>query len=408
MNFIHIINLIYTNRLATPTETSAFKGRKCEGKLMWTYRNPVNTNFGCGQFSKLPEFIAGRRYALVTYPDAPVKELAGKLEAMAGPPVFAINDVSPNPDYELLQAQSARFSEAGEDIEVVVALGGGSVIDSAKVFAAAGDDWDRVAHFLETKVGADSLSFLPIIAVPTTAGTGSEVTCWATLWDETLNKKYSLAHPRLYPETALVDPTLMLGKPHGLTLATGLDSLSHSLESIWNVNANPISARLAVAASKLILAVLPELLRDLDNLDLRSAMAEASLLAGLAFSNTKTAIAHNISYPITLRWGVQHGIACSFTLPTVLRSVAGINGFRGSALREIFGNDLSVGADQLTRFLEDLGVGTRFGDHGVPPDKCTEIIDEAFAGDRGRNFVGSKESFMATVEKHNVIRLTAA
>lgn len=374
---------------------------------MWTYSNPVRTIFGPEGFLELPALIAGRSYALITYPDAPFEALAGRLEALAGTPALTINDVSPNPDYELLRIQSARFPRAGAVIEVIVALGGGSVIDSAKVFAAAGGDFDRVARFLETNEGADSLSFLPIIAVPTTAGTGSEVTCWATVWDEILGKKYSLAHPRLYPETALIDPALMLGKPHGLTLATGLDSLSHSLESIWNVNANPVSARHAVAASKLILATLPELLGDLDNLDLRSAMAEASLLAGLAFSNTKTAIAHNISYPITLRWGVQHGIACSFTLPTVLRSVAGIGGFRESALREIFGDDLSAGADQLTRFLEDLGVGTRFGDHGVPSGKCTKIIDEAFAGERGRNFAGSKDNYLAVAEKQNAFAFTA-
>ena len=375
---------------------------------MWTYGNPVNTVFGREQFSKLPELIGSRRYALVTYPDAPFEELADKLTALAGAPTLTINDVSPNPDYELLRTQSARFAERGAEIEVVVALGGGSVIDSAKVFAAAGGNFDRVARFLENKDGADALSFLPIIAVPTTAGTGSEVTCWATVWNEAQGKKYSLAHPRLYPETALLDPVLMLGKPHGLTLATGLDSLSHSLESIWNVNANPVSARHAVAASKLILKTLPDLLRDLGNLELRRTMAEASLFAGLAFSNTKTAIAHNISYPITLGWGVQHGIACSFTLPTVLRSVAGLDGFRGAALREIFGNDLEAGADLLADFLRDLGVGTRFADYGISPDKSRVIIDDAFAGERGKNFVGSKETFIAVAQQQDVMGLTAA
>jgi alcohol dehydrogenase class IV len=106
----------------------------------------------------------------------------------------------------------------------------------------------------------------------------------------------------------------MLSKPHSLTLATGLDALSHSIESIWNINANPVSARHAVAAARAILADLPNLLRDLTNLKLRHGIAEASLNAGLAFSNTTTAIAHNLSYPITLGWGVQHGIAYFFIL----------------------------------------------------------------------------------------------
>ncbi len=374
---------------------------------MWNYQNPVKVIFGDGQFRSLADLIGGRRYALVTYPDSPFPELANTLASQAGAPVLTIEDVAPNPDYELLRRQSAKFAGLDE-IEVIVALGGGSVIDSAKVFAAAGGSFDRVATFLETKEGADAFSFLPIIAVPTTAGTGSEVTCWATVWNEAQGKKYSLAHPRLYPETAFVDPELMLGKPYGLTMATGLDALSHSLESIWNVNANPVSARHAVAAARLIIDALPKLLRDLGNANLRRDMAEASLCAGLAFSNTKTAIAHNLSYPITLGWGVQHGIACSFTLPTVLSSVIGMGGFREAALKEIFGDDLEAGSVELTRFLNRLDVGTRFADHGVPAEKCVAIVDEAFAGERGKNFVGSKENFLAAATRQDVIKLSAA
>ncbi|WP_372579261.1 iron-containing alcohol dehydrogenase PsrA [Ruegeria hyattellae] len=375
---------------------------------MWTYSNPVDVIFGAGEVRKLADLIAGRRFALVTYPEPFFAELGQQLKASAGAPVLTINDVAPNPDYELLREQSARFADEGGEIGVVVALGGGSVIDSAKVFAAANGNFDNVARYLETKTGEEALAFLPIIAVPTTAGTGSEVTCWATVWNEAQGKKYSLAHPRLYPETALVDPELMLKKPTGLTMATGLDALSHSIESIWNVNANPVSARHAVAAAKLIIQALPKVMRDTGNLQLRSDMAEASLCAGLAFSNTKTAIAHNLSYPITLGWGVQHGIACSFTLPTVLRSVIGIGGFREAALQDIFGADLNAGADRLTKFLNDLGVGTRFADHEIPHQYCADIIDEAFAGERGKNFVGTKENFIEAAQQQDVISLSAA
>ena len=229
------------------------------------------------------------------------------------------------------------------------------------------------------------------------------MTSFATVWDEERGRKFSLAHESLYPEVAVVDPKLMLGKPYGLTLATGLDALSHSVESIWNVNANPVSARHAVAAAKAILADLANLLSDLGNLELRSRIAEASLNAGLAFSNTKTAIAHNLSYPITLGWGVQHGIACSFTLPTILRSVAGVGGFRETALKQVFGEDLGRGADDLTNFLKSLGVGHRFADHGVPDDACTKIIDEAFAGERGKNFIGSKARFLKAANQSGVL-----
>jgi alcohol dehydrogenase len=375
---------------------------------MWTYQNPVKIVFGSGQFSALPDMIARRSYALVTYPDSPFGDLTAQLSEKAGQPKLIINDIAPNPDIRLLADQSARFADLAKMPDVIVALGGGSVIDSAKVFAAAEGDFSKVLQFLETKTGEESLSSVQLIAVPTTAGTGSEVTCWATVWDAENSRKFSLAQEALYPEVALVDPALMLGKPYGLTLATALDALSHSIESIWNVNANPVSARHAVAAARAILSDLPKLLIDLGNLELRSSVAEASLNAGLAFSNTKTAIAHNISYPITLKWGVQHGIACSFTLPTVLQSVIGTGGFREASLKEIFGQDLDKGADDLTAFLGQLGVSHRFADHKIPAESFRPIIDEAFAGERGKNFIGSKESFLEAADKRGVIQTIPA
>ena len=145
------------------------------------------------------------------------------------------------------------------------------------------------------------------------------MTSWATVWDAANGQKYSLAHRDLYPEIAIVDPQLALGAPRALTLATGLDALSHALESIWNVSANPVSANFAVEAARDVIETLPLLLDDLSNLELRSRQARAALMAGFAFSNTKTALAHNISYDITLKRGTPHGIACSFCLPAVMR-----------------------------------------------------------------------------------------
>ena len=373
---------------------------------MWSYNNPVRIIFGVDQFASIASLIDGRTYALVTYPEAPFQALTERVANGAGKPLIVVKDIAPNPDCRLLAEQSARFASLTSVPEVIVAIGGGSVIDSAKVFAAAAGNFSRVQRYIETGDGGSTLSAIPVIAVPTTAGTGSEVTSFATVWDEERGRKFSLARKNLYPEVALVDPTLTLSKPHSLTLATGLDALSHSIESIWNINANPMSARHAVAAARAILADLPNLLHDLTNLKLRHRIAEASLNAGLAFSNTKTAIAHSLSYPITLGWGVQHGIACSFILPTVLRSVVGIGGFREAALKQVFGEDLDKGASDLTEFLASLGVGHRFADHGIPDIDCNHIINEAFTGERGKNFIGSQESFLKAATQSGVLKLS--
>lgn len=373
--------------------------------MAWKYTNPVHIEFGIDSFEKLPSLIGKRPYALVTYGEPFFGELQRRLEAAAGTPVLAVCDVAPNPDYQLLSEQTARFVGLPTQPEVIVALGGGSVIDTAKVLAAAAGDFEIVRSFLETQEGAERLSRIPIIAVPTTAGTGSEVTCWGTVWDEANGKKYSLAIPSLYPTHAVVDPRLMLGKPQLLTVSTGLDALSHALESLWNVNNNPVSANHAITAARSILDVLPKLARDLGNLELRSRMALAALFAGLAFSNTKTAVAHSLSYPITLRQGVQHGIACSFSLPMVLRSVQGVGGLCEESLKQIFGEDLAKGADDLEDTLGMLGISCNPAAYRIDRQAWAALVAHSLEGERGRNFLGSKERL---IEASQIVRLPRA
>jgi phosphonate metabolism-associated iron-containing alcohol dehydrogenase len=362
--------------------------------MVWKYVNPVQIEFGVGSFEKLGQLIGKRRYAVVTYGEAYFDSLVDRLRKAAGEPLLTIRDVAPNPDYRLLDEQAARFAKLQMEPQVIVALGGGSVIDSAKVFAAANGDFAKVRTFLESQRGMERLSAIPIIAVPTTSGTGSEVTCWGTVWDEASGKKYSLAQPNLYPTHAVVDPALMVGKPKLLTISTGLDALSHSLESLWNVNGNPVSANHAVYAARNILETLPALANDLGNVELRTRMAMAALFAGLAFSNTKTAVAHSLSYPITLRYGVQHGIACSFSLPMILRSVRGSGGLGEQSLKQIFGPDLARGADDLEDILADLGISCNPAAYKIERNEWRDLIEDSLQGERGRNFLGSREKLL--------------
>ena len=365
---------------------------------MWHYHNPVRVCFGADAFKDLPELIGGRRYGLVTYAEPHFDALSRTLAQAAGSPVTVINDVQPNPDYGLLNEQVKHIAQA-EVPEVWVAIGGGSVIDSTKVFAAANGLFLNVTRFLETGEGAESLAATPIIAVPTTAGTGSEVTSWATVWNEKDGQKFSLARPNLYPEAAVIDPVLMCAKPLGLTISTGLDALSHALESLWNVNANPVSANHAVFAAREVLETLPQLVKDLQNVELRARMAQASMMAGLAFSNTKTAIAHSVSYPITLNHNVPHGIACSFSLPIIIESVKGIDGLCGTSLKRVFDGKIDGAADRVAEFLGAFDVSVKPSDHGVTDEEWTGLVDDAFAGERGKNFIGGKVEFLSAAAR---------
>jgi alcohol dehydrogenase len=233
---------------------------------------------------------------------------------------------------------------------------------------------------------------LPIIAIPTTAGTGSDLTKWATIWDPETDRKLSLNRPDLYAEAVLVDPAITASLPWGITLASGLDALSHALESIWNVNANQVTRTFAIIAARDILLALPRLQANLGDMDARVLMARGATNAGLAFSNTQTALAHNISYPITLRHGVAHGIACSFSLPEIIVAVRGSDPECDAALVAILG-DLNSAPLKLRQFLDGLAVPATAMQMGIDVAEWQSILAEAFAGPRGRNFIGTIERY---------------
>ncbi len=360
---------------------------------MWGYHNPVHIHFGSDGLDRVASLIAGRRYAVVTYDEPYFDGLVGRLAEAAGGAGMLINNITPNPDFTMLRASCALLTGASECPEVIVAIGGGSVLDAAKVLAVSSNGFEAVREHLESNGAQQSLPAraIPLIVVPTTAGTGSEVTSWATVWDTEAKRKYSLARDDLYPNDAVVDPGLMIALPRELTISTGLDALSHALESLWNVNANPVSTNFAIPAAREVLECLGPLAADLGDRSLRTRMAQAATMAGLAFSNTRTALAHSLSYPVTLHHGIPHGIACSFTLPGVMRSGIGANAACDDALRRVFGEDLEAGVQRLADFLTDLGVAADYGGLGIRDNEWRSWIDDAIDGERGQNFIGPRE-----------------
>lgn len=185
-----------------------------------------------------------------------------------------------------------------------------------------------------------------------------------------IKKKYSLSLPTLFCEIALYDPILTLSVPKQITIQTGLDALSHSLESIWNKNANPITINYSIKAAKLIMNNLGKLSRNLRNLEYRSNMMKACMYAGFAFSNTQTAIAHGMSYYITTHKGIDHGIACSFTLPMLIDKVIGKYQFIDDALTQIFGE---LSSNKLRELLKELNVSTSFSSYGITNNELNEL-----------------------------------
>lgn len=237
--------------------------------------------------------------------------------------LLVMDEVTANPDIDTIDSWINHYSL--QPVAAVIGLGGGSAMDAAKAIAVmqplAKTESSPLNKLFREKSIKQPNSRLPLLLIPTTAGTGSEVTPFATIWDNRHKKKYSLSGPSVYPDAALLDASLTLSLPPDETLYSGLDALSHSLESLWNKNRTPVSEAYSRQAFRLIVQALSDVLDNPADIQTqsRTMMQQASLLAGLAIATTRTAVAHSMSYPLTSHYQVPHGIACSYILPGVLQ-----------------------------------------------------------------------------------------
>ena len=356
---------------------------------MGEFYNPVKAIFGAGSFDRLPELIAGRSYAVVTYGEPYFAGLVDRLEQAAGKATIVIDNVMANPDFPEVKVGCEQLSDLDALPEVYIGLGGGSAIDTAKALATSGGDWELLKEHLETEGDrADELQGPCIIAVPTTAGTGSEVSIGAVIWDRANNGKWGVRTPNAYAEYAVVDPELTLSLPRDQTISTALDAMSHALESIWTVKRNLVTQPIAAQAARDVLKYLPALSDDLGNIDLRTRIANAAMLAGIALSQTRTSIAHKMSYPLTMHHGVPHGIACGFSLPMIMEWAIGHDEICDQGLADVFGDDLSAGVKKFESFMDDLGVARDPTAHGPSQADWDGWLAAAMQDAKGKTFLG--------------------
>nr|WP_272890436.1 phosphonoacetaldehyde reductase [Stutzerimonas stutzeri] len=276
-------------------------------------------NAGPGSLKQVPQWLGSGTWLLVTTNGFTCRGMTHKVQKLLPSINLVIYDkVTPNPELDDLEKVTSYYRAQG--IQGILAIGGGSVLDAAKVLSVSlpSDLPSPLIQVLREKQPHLWNKKVPLIAVPTTSGTGAEVTPFATVWDRTQHKKHSIVGEMVIPDRAILDPELTLSLPEIETLYTGLDAISHAIESIWNINSNPISRGLALQALELAVNSLPHVLENPLDLKARGNMQVASLLAGLAISQTRTAIAHSMSYPLTIHYGVPHGLACSFTLPALI------------------------------------------------------------------------------------------
>ena len=274
------------------------------------------------------------------------------------------------------------------NFDSVIAIGGGSVLDTAKVILAA---LKSKKYDLELLLALDPRKNLknniPSIFVPTTHGTGSEVTMWATIWDMVNKKKYSISHPDLYPDIALLDPKLTISLPFEVSISTISDALSHSFEALWNKNSTNYSTSLAVEAICIILKNIENIIEKKDSLIIKKDLLNASCLAGKAISITKTAAAHSMSYPLTIYFNIPHGIAASLFLNNFIEICKTyINNELKNILFECGLNNIDELKKKISYLLKSIKKD-KLSDWGIEEKDIDILVEESNTKARMENFL---------------------
>lgn len=297
-------------------------------------------------------------------------------------------DILPNvpADPTIDSVQSVVDSVRDTRPDWIVAIGGGSVLDTAKAASVVAKNQGDVLDHLRGDIQIQSPG-IPLIAVPTTAGSGSEVTPYASITDLCKMRKVSLSHDYLYPRYAVIDPTLTNSLTRQQTAVSGMDALSHALEGYWSNQSTPVTDAHALAAAKLMLTTLANAYSDVEDTGARQSVMEGSMLAGLTISNAKTTAVHAVSYPMTVYYHIPHGLACSMLLPVLIRYNAGAM-TRGkeqhllSALGYTSMNDLAEAIEHLKKLLD---MPSRLRDLGLKKADIATIVDNGFRPDRMNN-----------------------
>jgi len=328
--------------------------------------------------------LGARRAVIITDPGVRAAGLVERVVRAAGDRCAGVFDgVVPDPTYECAQAAVDYCREVGAD--GIVSLGGGSAIDCAKLALVA------LTNGCTAIQGMNIFRLegpqLPHVAIPTTHGTGSEVTCAGVITNSRLHKKFFLVDVNLYPRVAILDPTLVTGLPRSMTVGTGMDALTHAIESVMNPGGNPISMAVGLRSIRMVKDNLPRVVADGMDVTARQNMLVASTLAGIALG-PGLGIAHCLAHTIGTLFGVHHGTACGIALPAAMRfnrdyatarlvEVAAAMGVDTHRMSEVQAADAA--ADAVESLMQAIGQPMRVSEL-VPKDAILAQLEKIVAG----------------------------
>ena len=354
---------------------------------VFTFQAPATITFGPGAIAKLPELAAGfgGRALVVSDPGVAKAGILPRILALlsdAGIGAEPFTDVEPNPSVETVNAAVDRFRRTRASF--VIGAGGGSAMDVAKVVGALGAHGGTVHDY--EGIGKVPAPGVPVAAIPTTAGTGSEVTIFSVITDRERRFKMTVGSTHIVPQVALCDPELTLSMPQPLTAATGMDALTHAIESYVNTAHNPIAKTFALEAMRLIGRSLRTAYANGRDLRARTEMLLASTMAAMAFTRTRLGNVHAMSHPVGAHFDVPHGVANAVLLPYVMEwnllacyetypAVAAALGERVEGLPRHAAAEAAVEA--VRRLAGDVRIPARLRDVGVLRDGIPAMTEDA-------------------------------
>ncbi len=349
----------------------------------WSY--PTAIKFGAGRIKELPEACAAagmKRPLLVTdkgLADLPITTATLDILEVAGLGRGLFSDVDPNPNEKNLDAGVAAYNAGGHD--GVIAFGGGSGLDLGKMVAFMAGQTRPVWDFEDigdwwTRADADVIA--PIIAVPTTAGTGSEVGRASVITNSVTHAKKIIFHPKVLPTVVICDPELTVGMPKFITAGTGLDAFAHCVEAYSSPHYHPMSQGIALEGMRLVKDYLPRAYADGTDLEARAQMMSAAAMGATAFQKGLGAI-HAMSHPIGAVFNTHHGTTNAVCMPAVLEFNAPAIADRFQQAAAYLG--IEGGFDGFRAFVQEfndaLGIPRQLSDLGVTEDRIPELVEGA-------------------------------
>jgi len=352
---------------------------------------PGRVIFGCGKINLLPDYAkkTGKKPFIVTSLKNS-KILDHILEIIDNSCIrYAIfTDVLPNPTTDLIEKAAKIFKR--ENCDHTIGIGGGSSMDFAKAISIRASHpeeiWNYVYLPYRETLQITEKSY-PVIAVTTTSGTGSEVTKWAVVTNPSTCEKSFLESEYIIPKIAIVDPELTLGLPRLLTAATGIDALSHAIESYININATPFSDITAEASIRIISRYLSEAVANGSNLIAREKMAWANTLAGITIEHSGTNLVHAMGHVLSGRLNIDHGIAMALCLEPVLKYSWTSNIEKFAKLTEFLGGDIckltlkkaaGMCSEVVKELIQEVGLDMKLSDLGVKKDMIDVFVEDVF------------------------------